>query len=98
MTTYDPTELKMSADRMHRQARFALVGGIAGGILTGCLFGYAATLMVYATSSLVTPGAIGGAIFGVVMGRQRAQALRLQAQMAYCLLEIEKNSRRTTSP
>jgi len=96
MSSYDSAALKRSADRMHRQAKVAVFGGIAAGILTGSLFGYAATLMFASPHLLVFPGAIVGAITGIVMGRQRALGLRLQAETAYCLIEIEKNSRTTT--
>lgn len=94
MSSYDPAALEQSADRMHRQAKAAVIGGIAAGLMTGSLFGYAATLMFSSPYLLVVPGAIAGAIMGIIVGRQRALGLRLQAETAFCLIEIEKNSRK----
>ncbi len=95
---YDPGLLRALAGQLHRQAAGAVLSNILGGIFTGALFGYAATLIFATLSSLVIPGMIGGGILGWPLGRRKAQALRLQAQVALCQLEIEQNTRPSLSP
>lgn len=95
---YDPVLLRALAGQLHRQAAGAVLSTILGGIFTGALFGYAATLIFGTMSSLVIPGMIGGAILGWPLGRRKAQALRLQAQVALCQLQTEENTRRSSEP
>jgi F0F1-type ATP synthase assembly protein I len=95
MGRYDPKLLQELADQTQAQAATAVLGGIAAGAVTGCLFGYAANLMFYPSFSLVLPGLILGAVLGIVTGRRRAQALKLQAQMALGQMQIEENTRKT---
>ncbi|MDB6092731.1 MAG: hypothetical protein JWM32_293 [Verrucomicrobia bacterium] len=94
MSTYHPDELRRLATQAHAQAKPAFVGGIAAGIVTGTLFAYAGMIIFASPYSLIIPGAVVGGIMGVLVGRRKAQALRLQAQMALCQIQIEKNTRR----
>jgi len=93
---YEPEALRRLAEQTHAQARTALVGGIIGGMVTGSLFGYAASLMFATSTSLLAPGMAVGAVLGVVMGRRRAMELKLKAQMALCQIQIEENTRKPT--
>ncbi len=94
MPEYDPRLLQAFAERTHRQAGLAIYGGIAAGIISGGLFGFATTLMFYIATPLLIPGAIVGGIVGIRIGQQRALALRLQSQTALCQLKIEENTRK----
>ena len=93
MSNYDPSLLRTLAEKLNAQARTAVVTGIIAGAITGGLFGFAASLIFMMSQSLLIPGAVAGAILGVFAGRRKAQALRLQAQMALCQIQIEGNSR-----
>ena len=93
MSNYDPSLLRSLADTLNAQARTAVAVGIIGGAITGGLFGFAASLIFMTSHSYLVPGAIVGAILGIFAGRRKAQALRLQAQMALCQIQIEENTR-----
>lgn len=93
MSSYDPKFLRTLADELNAQARTAVVVGSIAGAVTGGLFGFAASLIFMTSHSFLVPGAVVGAILGIVAGRRKAQALRLQAQMALCQIQIEENTR-----
>ena len=93
MPTYDSNLLRTLAERLNAQARSAVVVGIVAGAVTGGLFGFAASLIFMLSQSMLIPGAVVGGILGIVAGRRKAQALRLQAQMALCQVQIEENTR-----
>lgn len=93
ISSCDPQLLHRLAGKLVAQARIAVVGGIITGTVTGGLFGFAASLIFMFSHSLLIPGAVAGAILGVFAGRRKAQALRLQAQMALCQIQIEENTR-----
>jgi hypothetical protein len=63
-----------------------VVGGAAGGAIGAALPGASSLLLVL----------IGAVIVGAIawqLGRQKAAALRLQAQVALCQVQIEENTR-----
>jgi F0F1-type ATP synthase assembly protein I len=93
--TYNAATLRRLALQTQAQATTALIGGIVAGVVTGLLFGYAATLMFAVSYSLILPGAMVGGVLGIAVGRRKAQALKFQAQMALCQVQIEENTRRT---
>ncbi len=93
MVTYDSNLLRSLAAKLNIQARTAVVVGIIAGAITGGLFGFAASLIFMLSHSMLLPGAVVGAIIGIFAGRRKAQALRLQAQMALCQIQIEENTR-----
>jgi uncharacterized membrane protein YjfL (UPF0719 family) len=98
MIPYDAEVLQKLANKLHAQTATVAVGSVAAGLISGSLFGYAATLIFRASDSYVLPGLIVGGVIGFVVGRQRARALRLQAQIAACLVQIEKNTRVNQKP
>jgi hypothetical protein len=91
--SYDPATFRELARRTHAQAKVAVVSGIAAGMVTGGLFGYAAILIFQSRTSLVWPGLGVGAALGAAAGWRKAVSLRFQAQMAFCQLQIEENTR-----
>lgn len=93
MAEYDPTLLRTLAGKLAAQARTAVLVGTVAGAVTGGLFGFAAALIFMLSNSLLIPGAVVGAILGIFAGRRKAQALRLQAQVALCQIRIEENTR-----
>lgn len=93
MSNYEPSLLRTLAGRLEAQARTSVAVGIIAGAVTGGLFGFAASLIFMLSHSLLIPGAVVGATLGIVAGRRKAQALRLQAQMALCQIQIEENTR-----
>jgi hypothetical protein len=92
--SFDPEALRRLAVRTQAQAKLAVAGGIGAGLVTGSLFGYAAMLIFQARTNLVWPGLAAGAVLGAVAGWRKAVALRFQAQMAFCQLQIEENTRK----
>jgi hypothetical protein len=92
--SYDPATLRKLAVRTQAQAKVAVAGGIAAGMVTGSLFGYASILIFQTRENLVWPGLAGGAVLGAAAGWRKAVSLRFQAQMAFCQLQIEENTRK----
>jgi hypothetical protein len=92
--SYDPESLRKLAERTQGQAKVAVAGGIVAGMVTGSLFGYAAILIFQTRVSLVGPGLAVGAVLGAAAGWRKAVSLRFQAQMAFCQLRIEENTRK----
>jgi hypothetical protein len=90
---YDPNVIYEFADRLYRQAgsvmiTYSLLGaiiGLGGGAALGGAMNAVLPLMVV---GLVIFGAL-----GLMLGRERAFALRLQAQTALCQTQIELNGR-----
>lgn len=98
MSNFDPTLLRTLAEKLNTQARTAVLVGIIAGAVTGGLFGFAASLIFMTSQSYLIPGAVVGAVLGIVAGRRKAQALKLQAQMALCQIQIEENTRQKMTP
>jgi hypothetical protein len=94
MAAYDPSVIFSFADKLYEQAAGiegayaaggAVVGGIIGAVLGGAVAG-----------SSLTGGVIAAVIVGAIawqIGGQKAAALRLQAQVALCQVQIEENTR-----
>lgn len=94
MAAYDPSVILTFADKLYEQAAGiegaytmagVVVGGLIGAVLGGAVAGSSLTGGVFAA---VLVGAMAWQI-----GRQKAAALRLQAQVALCQLQIEANTR-----
>jgi hypothetical protein len=94
MVSYDAEVIVQFAERLYKQsgsfaATYAVLGILVGagvGAAGGSSLGGAA-LVVMAIGAVV-----GGAV-GFSIGQQKAFALRLQAQVALCQVQIEANTR-----
>ncbi len=98
MITYDAKIIQAFADRLYQQAArivftytllYAIVGLLVGGALL-----YFTTRME--GSPMLVGGLVGALLFGAAgyaQGQAKAFALRLQAQMALCQVQIEENTR-----
>jgi len=94
VTTYDSSVIEEFADNLYEQAdRLVAVATVAGGLI-----GFAIGLAIGSVTQLpsVIIGLVGAVFAGAIalqIGRQRAFALRLQAQVALCQVQIEANTR-----
>lgn len=93
MIAYDPDIIQKFSGELYRQAdrivlmsaiRFGIVGAVVGAVLSG----------VTGTSVFFGLLVLGGiaAFIGALMGQEKAFALRLQAQVALCQVQIERNT------
>ena len=95
MAAYDPQFIQRHADNLYRSATTTLVTftvllALAGGGV-GLMSAEPAELG-YAVCAAI--GAVGGGLFGFLIGRSTAFALRVRAQTALCQLMIEQNTRK----
>ena len=93
--TYDPHVIQEMAGRLYAQAaRLVFLGVFLGG-LVGLTAGITIALSV---SLPLLVGAFVGALLGGALGaaamEQRALALKFQAQLALCQVQIEMNTRK----
>ncbi|XYI03558.1 hypothetical protein ACMHYB_28835 [Sorangium sp. So ce1128] len=93
---YDPQIVQKFASDLYRQANGIIVTHTVIGALLGLTFGLAPGILAREGSVAVIGAlAVGllGCALGLSTGRQRAFALKLQAQTALCQLQIEANTR-----
>ena len=93
-TPYNPLIIQSFADRLYAQAGAIVLRSVLLGVLLGV--GVCAVGVLVGPSELVLVGVVVtvlGAIVGWLVGDSRAYLLRLQAQQALCLLQIEINTR-----
>ena len=88
MVNYDEGVIQEFADRLYATADGIIMSHSAIGALLGFLGGY----MIGGGSVGIIVMLIGGAI-GYWLGMQKAFHLKLQAQLALCQVQIERNSR-----
>ena len=94
MASYDPSVILAFTDKLYAQAAsivgvYTVIGVLAGGALGATVGGVA-----HAAPPLVA--LVGAALVGAIafqLGQQKAFALRLQAQVALCQVQIEANTR-----
>ena len=96
MAQYDPEIIRSAAHQLYARAgrivvAYSLVGGLVGG-MAGGVAAAALNARDGRTTVLALVTAI-GALLGLVLGREKAFSLRLQAQTALCHLQIETNTR-----
>jgi uncharacterized membrane protein (UPF0136 family) len=100
MTKYDPSVIAAFADRLYAQANRIIVvlsvlgfivGAIMGAALGGMMGGHSDG-STFALVGVVVVGAAGTWV-GYSLGQERAFALKLQAQIALCQMQIEANTR-----
>lgn len=88
-TPYDAKIIQEAADRLYSQANsvvlsYAMLGGLVGG---GAGFGIGRDVVPAVIGAVVVAG------LGFALGREKAFALKLQAQTALCQAKIEENTR-----
>ena len=88
MVTYDSGLLQEYADRLHRTAAGTELMYAVGGVLTGASIGLVARDVQTTAVAAILVGAI-----GYIVGRAMGFRLKLQAQLALCQAQIEKNTR-----
>jgi hypothetical protein len=93
--TYDAGVIQEFAERLYKQAASIIFSytfmGILGGGIT-CLATAAAMQAQQSYSTAAIIGAIFGGVVGFSRGRERAFKLKLEAQVALCQVQIEKNT------
>jgi len=95
MVDYDGAVIEELAARLYAEANrvagawFVMMGG------GGLLLAYLSTQVANAGPVVSVFLAVAGVVLGWRMGRARAFALRLRAQVALCQVAIERNTRRT---
>jgi predicted membrane-bound spermidine synthase len=95
--SYDENVIVTFAERLYRRAATivilcALLGCIVGAVGVE-LVAAAARVHSDATNGFAVLFALVAAVIGVLIGNERAFALRLLAQQALCQVQIERNTR-----
>lgn len=93
MVTYDATRVQEYADRLHRSAGQLVAMYALGGALSGASLGLVARDVWMTTVAAVLVG-----VLGYLMGKGKASRLKLEAQLALCQVQIEKNTRGSAPP
>lgn len=98
--TYDPAVIQEFAQRLYSQAASIIFTSIFLGGVIGALLGLVGAAAAQAHSFIGRPaliGAVVGGLAGLSRGRERAFQLKLEAQVALCQVQIEKNTSATHS-
>jgi hypothetical protein len=101
MTIYDPAVIQRSADRLYTRAALVPVVSALLGALIGLVGAPYILPALPAALALHCPDWVPALVLGIVglgQGLERGAQLRLQAQVALCQLEIERNTRGQSSP
>ena len=88
MVTYDGERIHEYADRLHRSAAQTVLMYVLGGLMTGASIGLVSRGLQTTVVAAILVG-----IVGYIMGRGKAFRLQLEAQLALCQVQIEKNTR-----
>jgi hypothetical protein len=95
IVAYDAEVIHGFARWMYTQAAVVVTVYIAAGAFFGAAFGVALGTVIRSWQMGAVVGMAAGAAAGYFLGNMRANALRLNAQVALCQVEIEKNTRRS---
>ena len=98
--TYEPNIIVQFAERLYKQANAIIFRTTTLALLLGASLGGFFGFMAGGAHDGPTLGLIGACLvgilasaFGFLIGRERAFALKLQAQTSLCQLQIEINTR-----
>jgi outer membrane lipoprotein SlyB len=94
MASYDSSVIVAFADKLYSQAATVAATYAAIGALVGA--GVGAAIGNAVSADFLIPALAGAIVVGAIafqLGRQKGFALRLQAQVALCQVEIETNTR-----
>jgi outer membrane lipoprotein SlyB len=95
--TYEAGLIQEFAQRLYRQAGSIILSSTLLGLFGGALVGGVGSALVKAQAHIVIAVIIGAAIggfWGFARGKERAFKLKLEAQVALCQLQIEKNTKK----
>lgn len=96
---YDAAVIQSFADKLYSQARLVLISSTLMGVLIGAFLGGVLIVAIAKTSgenqtvAVLVIAAIGG-VLGFMKGMERSLKLKLDAQIALCQVQIEKNTRK----
>lgn len=100
MIEFDPYVMHDFADRLYSRVNtivvlYGLLGVLIGGVIGGAVI----AVMPRGSDSELIPliGIVVGLVLGVVVGRDKAFNLRLEAQRTLCQLRVEQNTRKAES-
>jgi hypothetical protein len=96
-SVYDAAVIQSLADRLYSQARTVVVKyTVIGAVLFSVIFYFAVSrehnFGLVPTKSLGV-GLLIGVVLGFVLGQRKSYQLKLEAQLALCQLQIERNTR-----
>ena len=94
MAQYDPTIIQAHADNLYSRAWLGQVLSTAGGVIAGLIYvnGWTSEMARQEVSTWLVPLSIGMGL-GWLAGSGAAFAMRLQAQLMLCQLQVEINTR-----
>lgn len=94
MIKYDASIIQQFADRLYKKANSIVANFTVIGILFGLGIGFGFDKAYGLGNVGLVAGVVLGAVIGYAMGQERAFALKLQAQVALCQVQIEQNTRK----
>lgn len=89
MVSYNPSVIVTRAASLYSQANWVIAVYMCVG---AAIFGVIGYLPLH-SANWATLGALAGAVIGFLLAYPKAFLLKLQAQLALCQVEIEKNTR-----
>ncbi|MGC2520885.1 MAG: hypothetical protein WA373_17470 [Burkholderiales bacterium] len=93
--TYNPEVIQEFAERLYRQARSIILSSTLLGIFGGAIVGAIGVSLIHAQQHIGVAALIGALVVGFsgyLRGKERAFKLKLEAQVALCNVQIEKNT------
>jgi hypothetical protein len=91
--TYDPEVIQEFADSLYSRARSIITSHTLLGLFVGAVLGLIIGIVSGTQNVAIIAIAAGlTAIFGFSLGREKAFKLKLEAQIALCQVQIEKNT------
>jgi hypothetical protein len=93
---YDAGIIQEFADRLYGQAASIIFTSALLGVVTGATISVIVVIAAQVRQALGTVAIVGallGGLIGYARGRERAFRLKLEAQVALCQIQIEKNTR-----
>jgi hypothetical protein len=94
-STYDPKIFEENSRNMNQSAKMNLLLYPVGGVLIGFGLGAGVVCCGLLKAAATLAGGAAGGFSGYRYGLVRGTELRSQAQVALCLAEIERNTRKT---
>ena len=99
---YDVALIQSLANRLYSQSRIVVVKyTVIGAVLLSLIFYFAASI---ANNSGLTPtkslgvGLLIGVVLGFMLGQRKSYQFKMEAQLALCQVQIERNTRTASKP